>query len=315
MASTSRVLVIGATGLQGGAVVRHLLATGRYDARCLTRNPQSLASRALAAAGAELLQGDLNDITSIEAALRGCDAVFGVTNYWEHFERELDQGRNLIDAIHHSGVQHTILSTQPGAKRLSGGQMEVGAYDSKARIQEYAHERQLCATYLHVSFYYENFLTCCLPRQRHDGSYVFRVPQGNAPLAAVSVEDFGGVVAAVFAESFWYRNQQLSVVGDERSCAEYASIMSQVMGLQIEYQHVEADYFATKCRGGQEMASVFHFRRIYMPHLGNDIEKCRELYPEMRTFERWLKSNRSSMERELNPKPKPAPLPIRLLTS
>jgi uncharacterized protein YbjT (DUF2867 family) len=309
--------VIGGTGLQGGAVVRHLLATGRYEVRCLTRNTQSLASRTLADAEAELFQGDLNDITSIAAALRGCDAVFGVTNYWEHFEREFDQGRNLIDAIHHSGVQHTILSTLPGAKHLSGGQMEVRAYDTKARIQEYAHERQLSATYLHVCFYYENFLTCCLPRQRRDGSYVFRVPQGSAPLAAVSVQDFGGVVAAVFAESFWYRNQQLSVVGDERGCAEYASIMSQVLGLQIEYQHVEAEYFATKCRGGQEMASLFQFRRIYMPHLSNDIEKCRELYPEIRNFERWLKSNRAAMERELSPaKTKPtAALPARLLTN
>jgi uncharacterized protein YbjT (DUF2867 family) len=301
VASTFRVLVIGATGLQGGAVVRHLLATGRYEVRCLTRNPQSLASIALAeAVDAELLQGDLDDIRSIEAALRGCDAVFGVTNYWEHFEREFDHGRNLIDAIRHSGVQHTVLSTLPDAKRLSGGQMEVRAFDNKARIQEYARERQLPATYLHVSFYFENFLTCCLPRRRHDGSYVFKVPQGNAPLAAVSVQDFGGVVAAVFAESFWYRDQQLSVIGDERSCTEYASIMSQVLGSKIEYQHVEPEYFGSKCQGGQEMASLFEFRRMYMPHSSSDVDKCRELYPEMRTFERWLKSNRTAMERELS---------------
>lgn len=313
MDSTSRVLVIGATGLQGGAVVRHLLASGRYKVRCLTRNPQSLASMALAAADAELFQGDLHDIGSIEAALRGCEAVFGVTNYWEHFEREFEQGRNLIDAIRHSGVQHTVLSTAPHAKRLSGGQMEVRACDHKARIQDYARERELPATYMHVSFYFENFLTCCLPRRRHDGSYVLKVPQGNAPLAAVSVQDFGGVVAAVFAESFWYRDQQLSVISDERSCTEYARIMSQVLGLKIEYQHVESQYFGTKCRGGQEMASLFEFRRMYMPYASSDIEKCHDLYPEIRSFERWLKSNRTVMEHELSrTRNKPLSLPARL---
>ncbi len=300
MASTSRVLVIGATGLQGGAVVRHLLATGRYEVRCLTRNPLSLASLALAEADAEVFKGDLDDIGSITSALRGCDAVFGVTNYWEHYEREFDQGRNLIDAISHSSVQHTILSTLPDAKRLSGGQMEVRPFDIKARIQEYALERKLSATYLHVSFYYENFLTCCLPRRRHDGSYVFRMPQGTAPLAAVSVQDFGGVVAAVFTESFWYRNEQLSVIGDARSCAEYAQIMSQTLGLKIEYRDIEPESFAASCRGGREMASVFQFKSQYLPHPSSDMEKCRELFPEIRNFERWLRGNSATLEKMLD---------------
>ncbi len=296
------MLVIGATGLQGGAVVRHLLASGRYEVRCLTRNPRSLASIALAEADAELFRGDLEDIGSIELALRGCDAVFGVTDYWEHFEREYDQGRNLIDAIRHSNVQHTILSTMPDAKGLSGGQMEVPPFDIKARIQRYAGECELSATYLHVSFYYENFLTCCLPRWRHDGCYVLSMPQGSAPLAAVSVQDFGGVVTAVLTESFWYRNQQLSVVGDERSGAEYAQIMSQVLGLKIEYKDIEPDSLVPlRNRGGRDLASIFKFKRMYLPHLSSDMEKCRELFPELRTFERWLKGNAAVMERLLSP--------------
>lgn len=281
-------------------MVRHLLATGRYEVRCLTRNPLSLAALALAEAEAELFKGDLDDIGSITSALRGCDAVFGVTNYWEHYERELDQGRNLIDAVSHSNVQHTILSTLPDAKRLSGGQMEVRPFDIKARIQDYALERKLSATYLHVSFYYENFLTCCLPRRRHDGSYVFRMPQGTAPLAAVSVQDFGGVVAAVFTESFWYRNEQLSVIGDERSCAEYARIMSQMLGLKIEYRDIEPESFAASCRGGREMASVFQFKSQYLPHPSGDMEKCRELFPEIRNFERWLRGNAATLEKMLD---------------
>lgn len=306
------MLVIGATGLQGGAVVRHLLATGRYEVRCLTRNPRSLASQALADTEVELFQGDLNDIQSIEAALRGCDAVFGVTNYWEHYEREFDQGRNLVDAIRHSNVQHTVLSTLPDAKGMSGGQMEVPAFDTKARIEHYAHEREIGATFLHLSFYYENFLTCCLPRRRQDGSFVISLPHGHAPLAAVSVQDFGGVVAAVFAESFWYRNQQLSVVGDERTCAEYAQTMSTVLGMTIEYKDVEPERFAER-RHGRELASIYQFNSIYMPHRTGNAEKCRELYPEIRNFERWLRANSAAMERLLTTtKSKPLPQPVRI---
>ena len=294
--------------------MRHLLATGRYEVRCLTRNPRSVASIALAEADAELFRGDLDEIESIELALRSCDAVFGVTDYWEHFEREFDQGRNLIDAIRHSNVQHTILSTLPDAKGLSGGKMEVPPFDTKARIQQYARECELSATYLHVSFYYENFLTCCLPRRRNDGSYVFSMPQGSAPLATVSVQDFGGVVTAVFAESFWYRNQQLSVVGDERSCTDYAQIMSQVLGLTIEYKDIEPESFAAyRIRGGRELASIFKFKRMYLPHRSSDMEKSRELFPEIRTFERWLRGNSAVLERLLSlGKSKSATQPVRV---
>ena len=288
--------------------MRHLLATGRYEVRCLTRNPRSVASLALAEADAELFKGDLDDVDSIESALRGCDAVFGVTDYWEHFEREFDQGRNLIDAIRHSNVQHTILSTLPDAKGLSGGKLEVPPFDTKARMQHYARERELSATYLHLSFYYENFLTCCLPRRRADGSYVFSMPHGSALLPMVSVQDFGGLVTAVFTESFWYRDQQLTVVGDERRCAEYAQIMSQVLGLKVEYKDVElASFAAHRDRGGRELASIFEFKRTYMPEPCTDIDKCRELFPEMRTFDRWLRSNLALMEKLLNvTKDKPA---------
>src|SRR5215212_1913995 len=90
-----KILVFGATGAQGGSVARNLLARGRFDVRAITRKADSPAAQALRELGAELVQGDLDDPASLRAALEGCYGAFGVTNFWEHFAKEREQGHNL----------------------------------------------------------------------------------------------------------------------------------------------------------------------------------------------------------------------------
>lgn len=299
MSHLSRIFVTGATGAQGGSVARHLLKSGRCKVRCLTRQPQSSAALALERLGAEIVGGDLNDPPGLRTALKGCDGVFGVTNYWEHFEAELTHGRNLVDAIAGSEVQHSVLSTLPHTKLLSGGRLEVAHFDTKARIEEYARGRSLGATYVHVAFYYENFLRWPPQRQR-DGSFVFSSPQGTTPLAAVAVEDIGGVVAAIFAESFWYRDKLIGIVGDDLRCDEYAQIMQRVLGREVTYKYIPQDaYAALGFPGASDLANMFEFNRLYIPNRRTDLAKSRELYPEIRTFERWLRANVPAMEQAM----------------
>lgn len=301
MTSQLRVLVTGATGAQGGSVARHLLASGKYLVRCLTRHADSSAAMALRRAGAEVAHGDLDDAVSLRSTLRDCDAVFGVTNYWEHGEREFNQGRNLIDAIMHSSVQHTVLSTLPHTKLLSGGRMEVPHFDTKARIEEYARELGLQATYLHVAFYYENFLNHFPPRRQPNGAYVFSFPQGSVPLAAVAAADIGGLVAAILAESFWYRDKVVGVVGDDLRPDEYAYTMAQLLGRKIEYQYIAPGAFAAlPFPGAPDLASMFEFNRLYIPNRKTDLVKSRELFPEIRSFNRWLRANTAAMEQALD---------------
>lgn len=301
MANVTRVLVIGATGSQGGSVARHLLRSGRYEVRCLTRSPQSPQATALREQGAEVVPGDLDDPRSLRAALTGCGAVFGVTNYWEHFGHEVVQGRNLVNAIADSGVQHTVLSTLPHTKLLSGGRLEVPHFDTKAHVEEYARGMNIPATYVHVAFYYENFLRVFTPHRRHGGSYAFSFPQGSTPLATVAVEDLGGVVAAILAESFWYRDKVIGAVGDDLRCDEYAEIMSRVVGRQIVYEYVAAEHFAPLgAQSAVGLANMFEFFRRYVPNRRVDLLKSRELYPEIRSFERWLRGNAATFKRALD---------------
>lgn len=296
MSKVYRVLVTGATGAQGGSVTRHLLHTGKYKVRCLTRHPGSSAAMALERLGAEVVAGDLDDPVGLRANLRECDGVFGVTDFWEHHDKEYLQGCNLVDAIFGSGVQHTVLSTLPNAKQLSGGRVSVAHFDTKARIEEYARSRQLAATYVHVAFYYENFIRRFPPRLQRDGSYVFSLPQGTTALAGVAVEDVGGVVAGIFAESFWYRDKVVGVVGDELRCDEYAQIMKLATGRSITYQYLAHDDFVAQgFAGAQELAGMFEFNRLYIPNRRADLAKSRELYPEIRGFERWMKTNAGAL--------------------
>ena len=296
-----RILVVGATGAQGGSVARHLLLDGKHKVRCLTRKPDSGVAMALQRAGAEVMAGDLDEPASLREVLQDCDAVFGVTNYWEHGEKEFQQGRNLVDAIRHSNVQHTILSTLPHARLLSGGRLAVPHFDTKARVEAYAREFSLAATYLHVAFYYENFLNYFPPRRQNDGTYAFCFPQGSVPLAAIAAADIGGIVVAILAESFWYRDKLVGAVGDDQRPDEYAQTMALMLNRRISYRYVDHDTFAAlPLQGAPLLANMFEFNRLYVPNRRADLSKSRELFPEIRSFDRWLKSNTAAMHRVMD---------------
>jgi uncharacterized protein YbjT (DUF2867 family) len=287
------ILVTGATGAQGGGVASHLLASGRYNVRCLTRKPQSERAAALRQAGAEVVPGDFDDKASLKAALKGCYGVFGVTNYWEHFEREVSQGQNLVDAVAASGVEHFIFSALPDVEAITHGELDVPHVQTKARLEKYSRRLGLPATYVQVGFYYENFLTYFPPRRLENGSFVFGFPQGDAPLAAVAVEDVGGVVTTLFDRGAEYQGRTVGIVGDEQPCQAYAETMTRITGECIAYQHVPREAFAALgFPGAEDLANMFEFFRRFVPSRLPEIEESRMLYPGMRTFETWLAANR-----------------------
>lgn len=296
MADRNLILVTGATGAQGGSVARHLLARGKFAVRCLTRNPDSEKAAALRQTGAEVVKGDLDDSESLRAALAGCYGAFGVTNYWEHFEREYEQGRNLIDAVADSGVQHFVLSTLPYAKKISDGTLEVPHLDMKGMLEEYARDRIPGTTFVHVAYYFENFLTWFAPRKQPDDTYAFGFPQGETPLAGVAVDDIGGVVAVLFEHPERYKARTVGVVGDDLPPKTYAEAMTQVLGEKVVYNYVPREVFASfGFPGAADLANMFEFNRLYIPSRRADLEESRALYPQMQTFEAWLGANRDRL--------------------
>ncbi len=301
MEAKKTILVVGATGAQGGSVADHLLARGPFNVRGLTRHPDSEEAKALRQAGAEVVKGDLEDLDSIRAALRGCYGCFGVTNFWEHFEREYGEGKNLVDAVRRSNVEHFVFSTLPHCKKISAGKLEVPHFDLKAQLEAYARGLGIPATFVHVAFYFENFLTFFPPQWRKDGSFGFGFPQGDAPLAGVAVEDVGSIVAPIFERPEDYLGKVLGIVGDELTGEQYAETMTRILGTEINYRHVSREQFAAlKFPGAEDLANMFEFNRLYIPTRRADLEACRALNPQMQTFETWLKAKKGAFVRLLD---------------
>jgi uncharacterized protein YbjT (DUF2867 family) len=291
-----RILVTGATGAQGGSVARHLLARGRFAVRALTRDPRSEAAQELRAAGAEVVRGDLGDRDSLVAAMLDCHGVFGLTNFWEHFEREREHGENLIEGVAASGVRHFVMSTLPDYYRLSGGELSVPHCDLKARLEEKARGMGLPATFVHVAFYYENFFSFFPPQAQDGGGYGFGFPQGDTPLAAISVEDVGGVAAAVFEQRDRFLGKTVGVVGDDLPPAAYAASMTRLTGRQVTYSHVPREVFASfGFAGAEELANMFDCQRRLIPQRTADLAMSRELFPEIRTFESWMEGEKDRL--------------------
>jgi len=286
------ILVTGATGGQGGSVARHLLKAG-FQVRALTRNPDSDKANALADAGAQVVAGDLADRASLDRALKDCDGVFGVTNFWEHFTTEEEHGTNLIEAVADAGTGFFIFSSLPNAYELSGHELPVPHFDIKAKLEQRARQSDVPTAFVNVAFYYENFLAFFPPQRQDDGSYALGFPQGDTPLAAVSVDDLGGVVVPMFENAEAYVGKVVGVVGDDLPVAEYADIMSTVLEQRVVYNHIPREVFAAfGFPGADDLANMFDFNARFIPNRQADLEQSRAMFPGIRTFRMWLEDNR-----------------------
>jgi uncharacterized protein YbjT (DUF2867 family) len=299
MTNQKVILVTGATGAQGGSVARHLLKGGEFRVRALTRNPESAKAAALRQAGAEVVKGDLGDFRSVRAAVEGCDGVFGVTNYWEHFDQEYQHGKNLVDAVKGAEVEHFVFSGLPHVKALTSGALEVPHFDRKGEIEEYARQVRPGSTFVHVAFYYDNFLASFPLKDQGNGTYGFGFPQGDTPLAGVAVDDIGGVVAAIFARPLQFRDKTVGIVGDDLPPAKLAEIMTRVLGKKVVYSYVPREVFASyRFPGADDLANMFEFNRLYIRSRKTDLAESRSLYPAIQSFETWLQAHKGEFHLE-----------------
>src|SRR5690349_13022499 len=187
------VLVTGATGRQGGGVVRHLLSKG-WKLRALSRKPDSAAARSLASQGLEVVQGDLEDSASLERAARGVYGIYSVQDFWTvGAKREVQQGKNLADVAKKAGVEHFVYSSVGGAERNSG----IGHWATKWEIEQYIRKLGLPATMIRpVSFmedyYIEQVEIGILQGKLMDGV------RADKPYQTIAVDDIGAFVALAF---------------------------------------------------------------------------------------------------------------------
>ena len=189
MAEGRIVLVTGATGKQGGATLRHLSTRGGFRLRAMTRKPDSEAAQALAAFGAEVVQGDLDDAASLERALAGCWGVFAVQNTWEAgVEGEEKQGKRLAEVARRQGVQHYVY-TSVGSAHLRTG---IPHFDNKARVEQRVRELGFPShVILRPVFFMENLISPWFLQ----GDKLVTAMKPTTKLQMIAVDDIGRFAA------------------------------------------------------------------------------------------------------------------------
>eukprot|EP00451_Oxyrrhis_marina_P016338 CAMPEP_0204314202 /NCGR_PEP_ID=MMETSP0469-20131031/4060_1 /ASSEMBLY_ACC=CAM_ASM_000384 /TAXON_ID=2969 /ORGANISM="Oxyrrhis marina" /LENGTH=312 /DNA_ID=CAMNT_0051294643 /DNA_START=57 /DNA_END=995 /DNA_ORIENTATION=- len=284
--------VLGATGQQGGSVLRALVEQGT-SVVAITRNPESEKAKALAGmAGVEVRKADLDDQASLEAAFTGCDGAFVVANFWEGMDvtKEMNQYENCAKALKAvGGMKHIVMTTleetathpkMEDAKVITthpSGEMKVPHFDGKNRSHKFF--EGLPVTFLYTSCFLENFGSFFTMYKQADETYQFTLPLGDGPIAWTILSDVGKMTVGILRRPELI-GQTLGSASLHCSGAELAAHLSTATGKTIKYQAVPWKAFAEfGFPGADELAQMFKFfTDTQEEFLGiRDLKRCEEL--------------------------------------
>jgi uncharacterized protein YbjT (DUF2867 family) len=306
MPEKKTIAVIGATGAQGGGLVRAILAdwSGAFTPRAITRNPSSDKAQALRAAGAEVVVADTDRPATLGRAFAGAHGAFLVTNFWEHFspERELTQARNMAEAAKSAGVQHVIWSTLEDTRRwvpledermpTLQGKYKVPHFDAKGEADRIFDELGVPTTCLLTSFYWDNLIYFGAgPQRTSDGGLALIYPMNDKKLPGIAAEDIGKCALGVFKLGRELINKTVGIAGQHLTGAEMARALSEALGQEVRYNSVPPEvYRSFDFPGADDLGNMFQFKRDFNDYFvgARDLGFTRKLNPELQTFEEWL---------------------------
>ena len=305
------IAVVGATGAQGGGLVRAILddKNGSFTARAITRNVNSDKAKALADAGAEVVTADLDDVKSLKKAFEGVHGAFCVTNFWEHFkpEKEISQARNMAQAAKDAGVKHVIWSTLEDTREsipLSDdrmptlmGKYKVPHFDGKGEANAIFTQLGVPTTFLVTSFYWENFIYFGMgPKKGADGKLAITLPMGSRKLPGIASEDIGKTAYAIFEDGDEMIGKTVGIAGGHLTGEQMAKSLSKALGQTVAYNAVSpAAYRAFGFPGAEDLGNMFQFNSEFEQDCcdARNISETKSLNPELQTFDRWLGENKS----------------------
>jgi uncharacterized protein YbjT (DUF2867 family) len=272
------VLVTGATGNQGGAVVDALLRTGAWAVRALTRDPAGRAARTLAERGVVIAAGDMDDVESLKEALSGAYGVFSVQNTRTAGRAgEVRQGRNVIDAAVAAGVLHVVYTSVGGAERVRG----IPHFDTKWEIEQHLRTTGLTWTILRPT----TFTSVFTMRGAGVGLSMMAAALGpTKTLQMIALPDIGAFARLAFERSEQFAGQALELAGDELTVAQIAQALRGA-GRRIRYIHLPKPLLKL---AGPEARMLFWFGDS---GYAADIPTLRRMHPGLLTLDQWLKES------------------------
>jgi uncharacterized protein YbjT (DUF2867 family) len=305
------IAVVGATGAQGGGLVRAILAdrNGPFQPRALTRDVNSPKAKALAAAGAEVVAADVDDPATLRRAFEGAHGAFCVTFFWNHFspDKELAEAASMAEAAKQTGLAHVIWSTLEDTRRFVPldddrmptlmGKYKVPHYDAKGEADALFTRAGVPTTFLLTSFYWENFIYFGSgPKRGPDGKLALLMPLGDATLPSIAAEDIGKCALAIFKRGKEFIGRTVGIAGEHPSGEEMAAKLTRALGEKVTYQDVPPEVFrGFGFPGADDLGNMFQFKRDFNDYYrgARSIEFSRSLNPELQSLDQWLQQNAS----------------------
>jgi uncharacterized protein YbjT (DUF2867 family) len=311
MSDKKIIAVLGATGAQGGGLVRSILAdkNGPFRARALTRDVKSDKARALAAAGAEVVAADVDDPATLRRGFEGAHGAFCVTFFWHHFspEKELAEAGSMAEAAKQAGVSHVIWSTLEDTRRFVPldddrmptlmGKYKVPHLDAKGEADGLFTRAGVPTTFLLTSFYWENFIFFGSgPKRGPDGKLALVLPMGDKKLPGIAAEDIGKCACGIFKRGREFIGKTVGIAGEHLSGAEMAAGLTRALGEKVTYQDVPPEVFRSfGFPGAEDVGNMFQFKRDFNDYFrgARSVDFSRSLNPELQSFDQWLSRNAS----------------------
>lgn len=278
------VLVAGATGRQGGAVVRHMLPHS-WKLRALTRNPKSYAAQQLAEQGVELVQGDLDDPASLERAAQGVYGIYSVQDFWTvGARREVQQGKNLADVARKIGIEHLVYSSVGGTERNTG----ITHWETKWEIEKHIRSLKLPVTILRPVSFMETYHILEVEIGLLKGKLTDPV-RGDKPYQTIATDDIGAFAALAFGRPKDFIGVELEIAGSELTNIEAAEVFSRVLNRPVKFQKLPLP--VVRLVLGKEFYEMFHW--FNTKGYQANIPELRRRYPEvhLHSLEDWLRED------------------------
>ena len=315
------IAIVGATGAQGGGLLRAILADpdGPFTARALTRNPGSDRARDLASRGVDVIEADLDDETSLRKAFDGAYGAYVVTNFWAQrtpeqeqartrAEMELDQAATAARAAKDTELRHVVWSTledtRPHFARLGSnvpnalGNYKVPHFDAKAEANASFTALGVPTTFLQTTMYYEALFQGLGPHRDANGELVLTLPMADKRWALIAGEDIGKTALGVFRGGEEFIGKTVSIAGTLATGEQLAATFTAALGEKVVYRPMTTDQMRTSGQpGALETANMFQFYSDASDYFTavRDLDLVRELNPELQTLDSWLTQHKSEI--------------------
>jgi len=310
------IAVMGATGAQGGGLVRAIMnhPEGGFTARAITRNNGSDKAKALANLGAEVVAADVEDPDSIEKAFKGAYGAFCITFFWEHFspQKELAHAKAMAKAAKAAGLKHVIWSTLEDTRKwvpLSDDRMptlmdnyKVPHFDSKGEADQVFADMGVPTTFLLTSFYWDNLIHFGMgPKKGKDGKYAITMPMGDKKLPGIAAEDIGRCAYGIFMNGDEFIGKRVGISGEHLTGQQMADSLAKALSEDVGYNEVTPEmYRSFGFPGAEDLGNMFQFKRDFEKDFcgARDVNAARKLNPSLQTFDEWLAQNKSRIPLE-----------------